>query len=225
VIWLLAAIACVVAILLWGEAAHWRSSRRGLGSRPGRAGTEAGKEAGTGPGTVAEAEATEAGTEAVVVLGFRNRGTHANLINRWRVRAGLRSQDPGPGSSMLVLSGGAVGSSVSEAELMATYARVGRHYAGPLVTETESRTTWENIQHVIPLIETADRIKIVSNSLHAEKARAYLWKQRPDLAERLVQAADYRFGELILLKPLMAALGFSRLHSRSARARATAASR
>jgi hypothetical protein len=74
----------------------------------------------------------------------------------------------------------------------------------------------------VPLIEHADRIKIVSNSLHAEKARFYLWQHRPDLAERLVPAADHRFGELILLKPVLAAIG--RRHIRSAvRAAAAAA--
>jgi uncharacterized SAM-binding protein YcdF (DUF218 family) len=114
---------------------------------------------------------------------------------------------------VLVLCGGAVGSDVTESELMAVYAREKRRYAGTLLTETESRTTWENVQNVIPLVEAADRIKIVSNSLHAEKARAYLWKLRPDLAERLVQANEYRFGELILLKPLMAALGIKNLRS------------
>jgi uncharacterized SAM-binding protein YcdF (DUF218 family) len=189
-IWLFVAIALVFAILLWGEFAHWRSSRRRLGGQLSH-GTD----------------------EVVVVLGFRNRGARANLINRWRVRAGLRSRTPASGSSVLVLCGGAVGSDVTESELMAVYAREKRRYAGPLLTETESRTTWENVQNVIPLVEAADRIKIVSNSLHAEKARAYLWKLRPDLAERLVQANEYRFGELILLKPLMAALGVKNLRS------------
>jgi hypothetical protein len=68
---------------------------------------------------------------------------------------------------------------ISEAELTATYARASCGYTGVLITETESRTTWENIQNVIPLIADADRIKIVSNSLHAERARAHLREQRP----------------------------------------------
>lgn len=94
---------------------------------------------------------------------------------------------------------------------MAQYARERRGYTGEIVTETESRSTWENVQNVIPFIEGADRIKIVSNSIHAEKGRGYLWEVRPDLADRLVPAADYRFGELILLKPIMAALGLRNL--------------
>jgi hypothetical protein len=193
VTWLLAVIVggVVSAVLLSGEFVHWRSSRRRMGTRPG--------ESGTG--------------EAIVVLGYRNRGTRANAVNRWRVRAGLRSCPPWPGPSRLVLCGGAVGGSVAEAELMACYARESQGYTGELITETRSRSTWENVQNAIPLIEDADRIKIVSNSLHAEKARFYLWQYRPDLAERLVPAADYRFGELILLKPVLAAVGLSHIRT------------
>lgn len=170
------------AVLGWAEWEHWQSSRRALGSRPGTAGTG----------------------EAVVVLGYRNRGTKANFVNRWRVRAALRSQ--APGRSRLVLSGGPVGSTVPEAELMARYAR-DQGFRGELLLETESRSTWENVLGVVPLIEDADRIKIVSNSLHAEKARRYLRRHRPDLADRLVAAQDYRFGELLLVKPALAVLG------------------
>ncbi len=84
-------------------------------------------------------------------------------------------------------------------------------YARGLVTddveievESLSRTTWENIEMSAPMIEDAPRIKIVSNSLHAATARIYLWRQRPDLAIRLVRASDYRFGELVWLKPVIA---------------------
>ena len=181
--------AVLVAGLLWSEFEHWRSSRRAMGTRPGRRGTG----------------------EAVVVLGFRNRGARANGINRWRVRAALRSRQPGLGPSRLVLSGGPVGGPVPEAELMACYAREERGYPGVLITEVTSRSTWENVRNAIPYIEDADRIKFVSNSLHAEQARVYLRQLRPDLAERLVPAADYRFGELTLLKPALAAIGRWRL--------------
>jgi uncharacterized SAM-binding protein YcdF (DUF218 family) len=206
VTWLLVVIvvAVVIAAALWGEFEHWRSSQRRMGSRPGGSGTG----------------------EAILVLGYRNRGARANIINRWRVRAGLRSCPPWPSPSRLVLCGGAVGGSVAEAELMACYARESCGYAGELITEVGSRSTWENVQNAIPMIEHADRIKIVSNSLHAEKARLYLWQHRPDLAERLVPAADYRFGELILVKPVLAAVGLRHIRSavRSAAAAASTAS-
>jgi uncharacterized SAM-binding protein YcdF (DUF218 family) len=183
------AAAVLVAGLLWSEFEHWRSSRRGMGSQPGRRGTG----------------------EAVVVLGFRNRGPRANAINRWRVRAALRSRQPELGPSRLVLCGGPVGGAVAEAELMACYAREERGYPGVLITELTSRSTWENVANAIPFIEDADRIKFVSNSLHAEQARVYLRQLRPDLADRLVPAADYRFGELALVKPALTAIGRWRL--------------
>ncbi|MGW7534454.1 YdcF family protein [Amycolatopsis sp. NPDC054798] len=178
----------MLSVLLfgWAEWEHWRSSRRGMGTRPGTAGTG----------------------EAVVVLGYRNGGPRANFVNRWRVRAAVRSQ--APGQSRLVLCGGAVGGPVPEAALMARYAR-SRGYRGEVVLETESRSTWENVLGAAPLIEDADRIKIVSNSLHAEKARHYLRRHRPDLAERLVPAKDYRFGELLMVKPVLAVLGKRKL--------------
>jgi uncharacterized SAM-binding protein YcdF (DUF218 family) len=182
-------ILAVAAVLGWGEYVHWRASRR----------------------RVNRYAAAIPGTEAVVVLGFRNRGERANTLNRWRVRAGLRSQAPRLGASRLVLCGGNPGGPVSEAEVMARYAVDHRGYQGELLLETESRTTRENIYNAIPLIEDADRIKIVSNSLHAEKARGYLAERRPDLAVKLVPAKDYRFGELIVLKPLLAIKGPRRL--------------
>lgn len=172
----------LAAVLAWGEFVSWRASRRELGdgvSRPGR--------------------------EAVVVLGFGNRPGRANLVNRYRVRAGIRSIDSM--DAVLVLCGGAVASDEPEADIMARYARGECGYTGPVLLERESTTTWENILGAIGLIEDADTIKIVSDSLHAEKGRRYLWMLRPDLAARLVRGRDYRFGELTVLKPVAAVMG------------------
>ena len=143
--------AAAAAVLVWGEVVHWRSSRRRLGGQPA-------------PGP----------REAVVVLGYRNRTDRANLINRYRVGAGIRSQSrtsQSPASQrptsqgVLVLSGGSVGGPIPEAEVMARYAREVLHFKGELVTETESRSTWENIRNVIPLIESADHVLIFSGDL------------------------------------------------------------
>lgn len=178
--------ALLLALLGWGEVEHWRASTRRLGrATPAPPGTR----------------------EAVVVLGYRNRGRRANVVNRWRVRAGLRSLDGTGRAARLVLSGGPAAGGRPEADLMADYAREELGYRGELAVETESRSTWQNITNVVPLLEDADRIKIVSHSLHAEKARAYLWRQRPDLAARLVRARDYRPGEWLLAKPALAVLG------------------
>lgn len=182
-------------VLAWAELLHWRASRRGVARRGGRVPR----------------------VQAVVVLGFRNRGRRANAVNRYRVRAGLRSLDPRAQRSVLVLCGGAVGGDVPEAVLMARYARESHRYTGAILLDTESTTTWENIRNAIPLIEDADSIAIVSNSLHAEKGRNYLRTQRPDLAARLRRAEDYRFGEIVLVKPVAAVAGI-RARRRAAQA-------
>jgi uncharacterized SAM-binding protein YcdF (DUF218 family) len=179
------ALGCV-AVLAWGEWQSWRWSHTLVGRPAGR-------------------------TEAVVVLGFRNRGARANAVNRWRVRAALRSIDPGK-DSRVVFSGGPVGSAVPEARILAAYAAEFGH-RGPVVLEETSLTTWENITHVVPLVEDADVIKIVSQPAHALKARTYLQRQRPDLAARLAPARDHVLGEWLLAKPVLAVHGLLSLRS------------
>ncbi|MER6380607.1 YdcF family protein [Streptomyces sp. NPDC001250] len=172
-----------VAALAWGEWLNWRWSRVLVGN-------------------------SEGASEAVVVLGYRNPQATANLINRWRVRAGIRSvsADRAQGTRV-VFSGGATSGGAAEAQLMAAYAKSVLEFDGTVLLEDRSGTTWENITNVIPLIEDVDRIKIASQPAHALKARAYLRRQRPDLAERLVRADDYRPGEWTVVKPLLALYG------------------
>jgi len=146
-------------------------------------------------------------SEAVVVLGYRNPQATANIVNRWRVRAGLRSVTAHSGDTCVIFSGGSTTGGASEAQLMADYAKSVLGFDGTVLLEERSRTTWENVTNVIPLIEDVDRVKIVSQPAHALKARAYLRRQRPDLAERLVPADDYRLGEWLIVKPLLALYG------------------
>ncbi|WP_218961908.1 hypothetical protein [Actinomyces ruminis] len=61
------------------------------------------------------------------------------------------------------------------------------------------------------MIEDAGRIIIVSEPVHALKARLFLRRQRPDLAARLARARDYRPGEDLLHKPASVALGLADL--------------
>ncbi|WP_370465722.1 YdcF family protein [Nocardia sp. GTS18] len=170
--------------MLWGEWVNWRASRT-------------------------EARPDTGGSEAVVVLGYRNAGRSANAMNRWRVRAGLRSLDPGASESRLVLCGGACAGPDTEASLLARYARE-RGYTGELVLEESSRSTWENIAFALPFLKDVDRIKIVSLPSHAAVARRYLAEQSPELATRLVRGRDYRFGEWMPLKPVIALYGVAK---------------
>lgn len=171
------------AALAWGEWLNWRWSRTLVGNSGGA-------------------------SEVVVVLGYRNPRTTANLVNRWRVRTGIRSitADRARGTRV-IFCGGATSSGAAEAQLMADYAKSKLGFDGTVLLEDQSATTWENITNVIPLLADADRIKIASQPAHALKARAYLRRQRPDLAERLVRADDYRPGEWMIVKPLLALYG------------------
>ena len=291
------------ALLAWGELVHWRASRKCLGrgeaakgqafrqarrrshvQAGGRASDARQRDIGEAGGKreagVGEEDTVGAGVgKAVVVLGFANRGARANFVNRYRVRAGLRSLGSGgrrgsklrplesdglqaaasrrastvrrespirqssgdvsvsesravfadasvariarssavsdiarasAAAEVLVLCGGAVSGPVPEAEAMENYARA-RGYAGPIRLDRESRSTLQNIENAIPLIEDAASVAIVSNSVHALKGRILLRELRPDLADRLVRGADYRFGEQILVKPIAAVAGLADL--------------
>ncbi|MGB8945246.1 MAG: YdcF family protein [Streptomyces sp.] len=202
------------AALAWGEWLNWRWSRALTGSGGGDSEAEADAE--SEAETEAEAQ-SDAETEAVVVLGFQNPQATANFINRWRVRAGIRSiaADPARDTRLIfsggATSGGATSGGATEARLMADYAQGVLAFDGSVLLEDKSATTWENITNVIPLLEDVDRIKIVSQPAHALKARLYLRRQRPDLAERLVSADDYRLGEWLVAKPLLALYGLWKL--------------
>lgn len=151
-------------------------------------------------------------SEAVVVLGFKNPQPDANFINRIRVRVALRSIDPAV-ETRLIFSGGLTSASRSEARVMADYAANELGYQGAYMLEEESRTTWENITNLLPMVEDVDRLKIASLPAHALKARVYVRRQRPDLAPKLVKAADYKFGEWAALKPALAAYGLRTLRA------------
>ncbi|MGY1550906.1 YdcF family protein [Microbacterium sp. A588] len=170
-----------VALAAWADVVHWRSSHGMLGT-----------------------QARTGASEAVVVLGFRNHAPRANFVNRYRVRAGIRSLSL-RGESVLVLCGGAVAGAIPEAELMQRYARDELGYTGQILLDTTSASTLQNIENAIGLIEQADAIKIVSNSPHAEVAREHLWQLRPDLGERLIRGEEHRFGEILPIK-IVAAL-------------------
>ena len=111
----------------------------------------------------------------------------------------------------IITSGGAVRGPVAEATLLSRYLRMVLEWRGELREETASRSAWENIRKVIPELDDPGWIMLVSNSLRAEKARIYLRRQRPDLADRLIPADDYRFGEMTLLKPILALVGLFKL--------------
>lgn len=160
--------------------------------------------------------------DAVVVLGYpATAGGRTRALQRWRCRIGARSL-PRDRDGFLIFTGGAVHGPWVEATVMAEYTRA--HLGVPLErirTETSAETTWQNIEFTIPAMERADRIMIASDPMHAARARRYLWAQRPDLAERLVPAADYRPLERWWLKIPTAAHESAAITRRRAGAAAT----
>lgn len=152
--------------------------------------------------------------DVVIVLGFRSsEGGRVNVIQRWRVRIAVRAVDRR--RARFVFSGGATRGGVSEAALMARHAvEVHGVPEENVVLEEESRTTWENITFSLPLLADASSIVIASNTFHARRARRYLARQAPELSARLRRGADYRFGELLPLKPYLAIYEWRRARMR-----------
>lgn len=180
-------VGACAALWLWAEAVDRRSTARELG-----------------------AAGDPNGLEAVVVLGYGNRGRRANAVNRYRVRAALRSFSGRSRERLLVLCGGSVAGPVSEARVLLDEARR-QGYDGAVALDEASTTTYENVVNAIPLVERADAIRIVSNGLHAQKARAYLRRPRPDLGARLMPGREHRFGEIPVIKVFATLLGLAAL--------------
>lgn len=160
------------ATVVASELAHRRASRRVPRLQPGR-------------------------PCAVIVLGFRTRRDgRIHPLQRWRTEMAARTL-AAAGDGVLVFSGGAAGGRAeAEAEVMARHARdvLGIPDAQVRV-ETASLTTWENVRESMPLVAGYEQIAIVSDPIHAARARAYVAEQHPELVERLVGADDYRFLE------------------------------
>lgn len=131
--------------------------------------------------------------DVVVVLGCPPRpdGTVSGM-QRWRTEIAVRT----PGEPVLVFSGYARPGAPSEAAVMAAHARdvLGVDPAR-LRTEETATTTWENVVRTLGDLEGARHVALASSPVHALRARRYLARLRPDLAARLVPAADYRLGE------------------------------
>ncbi|WFR67540.1 YdcF family protein [Curtobacterium flaccumfaciens] len=191
----LASIGGVFAgIFLWGEVVHARAARRSAGlplPAPGTAG-------------------------AVVVLGFGNHGARINAINRWRARIAVRTARGAVRRGCdvtIICAGGAVHGAVPESELLADYIAGALHWHGRVHTERTSASTWENVRNILPLLDGMEWVSFASNSLHAEKARLYLRRQRTTPGLRLAPAADYRPGEMLAVKPVFAAVGLWKLRA------------
>lgn len=184
--------AAFLTAMLWGESVHARAAHRASALPPIQRGDSV----------------------VLVVLGFGNPGDRPNAVNRWRARIAVRTALAlvRQGARVrIIASGGAVHGETAEGELLRRHISGVLGWSGHVLVEDRSSSTWENVREVVPWLDGADRIVFASNGLHAEKARTYLRRQRPDLAARLAAADDYRAGEMVLLKPLFAAVGLKKL--------------
>jgi uncharacterized SAM-binding protein YcdF (DUF218 family) len=134
----------------------------------------------------------DAWRRGVVVLGYPSRKDgRPHVIQRWRVRAGVRVFRE-YGADLMVLCGGAVRRSVPEAEVMRDLAIEAGLDPAVLVVEGASRTTWENVKYAAPLLEHCEVVLLVSDPMHAARARKYWCRQFPADAERVVVAKTHR---------------------------------
>ena len=130
-------------------------------------------------------------TEAVVVLGCpTNPDGSLHPLQQWRVDIARRTITPRVG--VVVFTGRTAATGRTEAAAMAEY---GRSIGIPeelIVLEERAESTWENLKFSAPLIEQHEVLRLVSDPMHAFRARAYLTQQDPELAAKLAPADDYR---------------------------------
>ena len=170
-------VALGAACVLASEAVHWWASRRHF---PPYENVE--------------------GPCALIVLGYPPRASGGlHPVQKWRTQLAARARDA-LGAEILVFSGAPSDGRPAEADVMAAYAKSIGVPAEALATETRATTTWENVAFSRALVDGYKRLGIVSDPLHAARARRYLWQQSPELAARLVSAGEYRFMDHFWLK-------------------------
>lgn len=124
------------AVVVLADVLHARAARRGHGVRT-------------------DLDAASQGS--IVLLGFANRRPRINMINRWRARIAVRCARSWAAAT-IICSGGAVHGPVAEAELLRRYFRAQLGWSGQIIVEDASRSTWDNVRNVTPLLLDADWI-------------------------------------------------------------------
>jgi hypothetical protein len=169
--------AAVAGVVAASEYLHWRSSKWYL-----------------------PVEQPSGGPCSLIVLGYPTRlNGEPRRAQVWRVQLAKRAFDE-LAATKVVFSGGPSKGRPAEGEAMAALAhRLGMPPDGVEV-EIEARTTWQNVQFCLPLVGNSARVAIVSDPLHAARARRYLMAQDPEVGRRLVSAGEYQFMEHCWLK-------------------------
>lgn len=100
----------------------------------------------------------------------------------------------------MIISGGNPHSQIIESETMARLAADQGIPAQKLILEKNARDTNENIRFSLPHLENAERIFLVSDSLHVHRAKRILCRQRADLCRRAYPYTRYEPLKLYGLK-------------------------
>jgi uncharacterized SAM-binding protein YcdF (DUF218 family) len=125
------------------------------------------------------------GNRAVVVLGHpARRSGRPHPVQRARVATAVavfRAVD----ADRIVMCGGARKNATVEADVMVGLARDLGVDPDALVAERDSTTTWENVREAETLVRDCAAVHLVSEPLHAARARRYWLRQFPADADRV----------------------------------------
>ncbi len=134
------------------------------------------------------AQSYPSGNCLVLALGAPSRadGT-ASALQRFRVEAAVDTLRQRRCRGLL-LSGGAVRNERIEAVTMANLAQTLGVPADQLVIEPTARNTWQNVGCLHSRLLKVERVFVVSDSLHAQRAVRYVCRQDGRLCGRVVNA-------------------------------------
>ena len=122
---------------------------------------------------------------AVVVLGYPSLpGGRPHPVQRWRIKAAKRTIER-YGAIRVVLSGGASRHGPTEAAVMAKLAKAVGIDPTITVLESNSTSTWANVENSSRLVAGCDVVILVSDPIHAARARGYWLRQHPSDIHRV----------------------------------------
>ena len=124
----------------------------------------------------------------VLVFGWptEENGT-LHPMQRFRVKAGVAVYKQRQ-CRQIIFSGGAAQNRYVEGQTMAAYARILGVQENAISVEPNSHTTWENLGCSAVYLEAAERVFLVSDSLHAHRAKRYACRQNPSLCAKSIAA-------------------------------------
>ena len=127
----------------------------------------------------------ESARTSVVVLGFPSlRSGRPHPVQKWRVKLAKKTIDR-HGAHRVVLSGGTTSGGPTEASATAKLAIAAGIDPTITVLESESMNTWSNVEFSSRLVEDSAVIILVSDPVHAARARKYWLQQHPCDTDRV----------------------------------------